>query len=534
MKLLIGNTGLIGTTLKDSMLFDHEFNSSNIDTFSSLEIPNHCDLYLACLPATKWLVNQNPSADLDNILKIIDVISSKSYRNIILYSTIDVYSNSPEFSDEDYIPKISKLDYGSNRYLFELLVKSNIKYEKLLVLRLPALFGKHIKKNIIYDLLNNNQVNKIQLNSAYQWYNLNRLVDDTNHYITTHEQFLCVNLFSEPVNTQHIIDLFPNIKTVDRKTKGQYYNVQTKYSTSRYIKSSEHILLELQEFISEYEFLRKNIRIAICLFGEQRSLLDNLPYWKHLQTKLNSVDFYTAMYVNEEMQHTLRVLQSTLNLKNYHIAFNDLDKFDSRKREAKTPIYIYKTDPKATVDRLMSQLYIRQKSIELVNPDEYDVIILCRTDSSSLNLSIKDIIDVVDDKQLIKASYEKFHIHPGGGGGCMHCTITKKCDFEYHSNDICDLWTIGSVEAMAPWRYIYDNAFSYYSEIQKTSIDLTDKKLHGVRIQQMLHDNEIHMTFPHDQIVMIENDIHCFYPEKLMRVAFKDRKVCHSNNGTVK
>ena len=29
MKLLIGNTGLIGTTLKDSIKFDYEFNGEN-------------------------------------------------------------------------------------------------------------------------------------------------------------------------------------------------------------------------------------------------------------------------------------------------------------------------------------------------------------------------------------------------------------------------------------------------------------------------------------------------------------------------
>ena len=74
MKLLIGSTGLIGTTLKDSITFDYEFNSKNINDLIDLELTDSTDVYLSCLPATKYLVNQNPTADLDNILKIIDIL----------------------------------------------------------------------------------------------------------------------------------------------------------------------------------------------------------------------------------------------------------------------------------------------------------------------------------------------------------------------------------------------------------------------------------------------------------------------------
>lgn len=528
MKLLIGNTGLIGTTLKDSMTFDYEFNSSNIHELKDLQLTNSTDVYLSCLPATKWQVNQDPHADLDNILKIIETLSTHSYRNIILYSTIDVYNNSTTYSNEDTSPSISKLDYGSNRYLFELLVKSNIKHNKLIILRLPALFGKHIKKNVIYDLLNNNEVHKIQLNSKYQWYNLNHLSIDTDRYINSPDSYLCVNLFSEPIDTSHIVKLFSS-KKVDTKTPGAIYDYQTKYSTSGYYRPANDILNEIREFITEYEFLKKNIKIAICLFGEQRNLLDHIPYWKHLQTKFHSVDFFTAMYVNETMQDTLRILDSSLNLKEYHIAFNDLDKFNKSKKFVKNPIYIYKTDVKATIPRLMSQLYIRQKTAELVDINKYDVMLLCRTDFANLNLSFNDIIDVYNDKNLIKIGYEKHHIHPGGGGGCTQCTTTKKCDNEYHANDICDLWSIGSTNAMAPWKYIYDTAYTNYAKIQKTSKDIYDEQYQQNIIEEFLEENEIHITFTYDNIKFIENDIHCFYPEKLMRIAFKDVKLCNSN-----
>jgi len=50
MKILIGNTGLVGQTLKESINFDFEYNSKSIHSYSP---PDGCDLYLSCLPSTK-------------------------------------------------------------------------------------------------------------------------------------------------------------------------------------------------------------------------------------------------------------------------------------------------------------------------------------------------------------------------------------------------------------------------------------------------------------------------------------------------
>ena len=161
MKLLIGNTGLIGTTLKDSIDFNYEFNSKNLNKLLDLDIDfSQADLYLCCLPATKWKVNEDPYNDLENIFNILSIISKKEYKNIILYSTIDVYTDAPLEVDESYNIKVSSPNYGVNRFIFEKLISSILKFDKLLILRLPALFGNHIKKNILFDLLNNNEIDK--------------------------------------------------------------------------------------------------------------------------------------------------------------------------------------------------------------------------------------------------------------------------------------------------------------------------------------------------------------------------------------
>ena len=76
MKVLVGDTGLIGSVLQQSANFDATFNSRNIHELTEIaNMPGQVDeLYLACLPATKWLVNQDPTKDLNNILSIVDVL----------------------------------------------------------------------------------------------------------------------------------------------------------------------------------------------------------------------------------------------------------------------------------------------------------------------------------------------------------------------------------------------------------------------------------------------------------------------------
>jgi nucleoside-diphosphate-sugar epimerase len=171
MKIIVGNTGLVGTTLCESINFDLKFNSSNMNEFSSL-VEDGSELYLSCLPATKWVVNKNVTGDFENLMNILNVIKKKKYSKVILISTIDVYNNTPLKSNEMTPPLVQSLNYGNNRYLFEVLCKDFLITEEIKVFRLPALFNKHIKKNILFDLINSNNIESINSNSSFQWYNL--------------------------------------------------------------------------------------------------------------------------------------------------------------------------------------------------------------------------------------------------------------------------------------------------------------------------------------------------------------------------
>jgi hypothetical protein len=251
MKILVGSTGLIGVTLQEKIKFDLFFNSKNINELTNYDL-NGSDIYLSCLPATKWLVNQNIPKDIDNINLIINYLSNFNFNKIILISTIDVYVDSPLLSDENYSPNLKNLNYGTNRLLFELLVKQKIKYNDLKIFRLPALFNKHIKKNILFDLINGNNVNQINLNSRYQWYFLDDLVGDINYYQINYPNETLFNLFTEPIETTEIVKLFPNYNNENFLIgKNITYDYKTKHYNTGYIETESQILIKIKKFIDE-------------------------------------------------------------------------------------------------------------------------------------------------------------------------------------------------------------------------------------------------------------------------------------------
>lgn len=251
-KILVGNTGLVGSVLKTKVKFDYEFNSKTIEEFSTT-VPNGCDLFLTCLPATKWLVNQNVVKDYNTILDIISILRTKKYNKVYLISTIDVYSDSPEKSNEDYNPNFAGFSYGANRLLFEHLIDIFIQKEHYQIFRLPALFTNKLKKNILFDLLTNNQVEKINTNSSYQWYNLEQIYDDILKFSEKSSNEKIINLFPEPLETQTIVDLFPEHKDkVQSQINRVQYNFTTKLYNTGYIKPKEEVLNEIKTFISEF------------------------------------------------------------------------------------------------------------------------------------------------------------------------------------------------------------------------------------------------------------------------------------------
>lgn len=148
MNILVGYTGFVGSNIYEKGTFDYVFNSKNIEEAYGLK-PEL--LVYAGLRAEKYLANQSPDKDMELILQAEENIRKIAPKRLVLISTIDVIKNPMNVDESVEIDTENLQAYGYNRYQLELWAREN--YPDSLIIRLPALFGNHIKKNFIYDYI---------------------------------------------------------------------------------------------------------------------------------------------------------------------------------------------------------------------------------------------------------------------------------------------------------------------------------------------------------------------------------------------
>lgn len=149
MNILVGYTGFVGSNIYEAGEFDAVYNSKNIEQAFGT---NPDLLIYAGLRAEKYLANNSPKEDMNLILQAEENITRINPQNLVLISTIDVFKD-PRDVDENSVIDVDGLHaYGYNRYQLELWTRKQ--YPNALIIRLPGLFGKGIKKNFIYDFIN--------------------------------------------------------------------------------------------------------------------------------------------------------------------------------------------------------------------------------------------------------------------------------------------------------------------------------------------------------------------------------------------
>lgn len=280
MKAIVGYTGFVGSNLLQFYTFDNFYNSKN---FEEAKGKHFEEIFFCGIPAVKWFANKNPNEDANVIENIKNILNTITCDKFILISTIDVYTSTNCFSNEDsQINFLKNHAYGKNRYLFEKYIED--KFENHFIIRLPALFGKGLKKNIIFDLINNNQVENIPFNSSFQWYSIDRLKNDIDIVINNNVK-IC-NLFTEPIETKEIVYLFNKIykknydydyfinKTNDgtRISDRVEYNTQTKhyekFSSKKvgYICDGQAVLKDLEKYFKYMTLNKSNLCVSnICV-----------------------------------------------------------------------------------------------------------------------------------------------------------------------------------------------------------------------------------------------------------------------------
>lgn len=149
MQALVGYTGFVGSNIYETKQFDVVYNSQNIEEAYGLK-PER--LIYAGLRAEKYLANQSPENDMKLIRQAKINIEKIQPEKLVLISTIDVFKEPWDVNEHTRIDTQNLHAYGYNRYQLEEWVRE--RYPDALIVRLPGLFGKNMKKNFIYDYIN--------------------------------------------------------------------------------------------------------------------------------------------------------------------------------------------------------------------------------------------------------------------------------------------------------------------------------------------------------------------------------------------
>jgi len=244
---VIGHTGFIGSHLAENNQGALLYNSKNIVDIIGRQFDT---VYCAGNYGTKWLANKNPKDDWKNIELLMSCIETISANRFVLISTIDVYDNPIGVTEANQIDTNTQSAYGLHRYKFETFIRS--RFANHTVLRLPIVYGHRFKKNIIFDLINNNQVEKIDPRAEVQLYCVDNLHDDIRKAIKNNIEV--INIAVEPITARDLAQGVFN-KTLEEK-EGDFFktDMQSQYgelynSNDAYLYSKECAMREIREFV---------------------------------------------------------------------------------------------------------------------------------------------------------------------------------------------------------------------------------------------------------------------------------------------
>ena len=247
---LIGHTGFVGSNLMKAR-------SEKLDVFNSKNIQDirgrsYRRVVCAGVSAVKWLANKDPDKDREGIQTLIGCLRDVSADFFTLISTIDVYDR-PIAVTEDARPVPAPMEaYGRHRLELEDFVAAH--FERHLIVRLPALFGPGLKKNVIFDLMNDNGLDSINPESQFQWYPVARLDEDLRKLESA--GYPVVNLATEPVFTGHFHEIFFSNKEIGKRPNAAAcYDMRTNYDyllggRNGYFLDRAHVITALGNYLA--------------------------------------------------------------------------------------------------------------------------------------------------------------------------------------------------------------------------------------------------------------------------------------------
>ncbi|WP_298334430.1 hypothetical protein [uncultured Erythrobacter sp.] len=146
---LIGATGFVGGALLRQTDFGARFQSKNVH---EIEGQSFGMVVCAAAPGSMVEANTAPERDRAQITGLIKRLSKVRAEKFVLISSIAVLSDFAGQHVESTEKFQKTLAYGRHRRELEAFVEDH--FVNSLIVRLPALFGRGLRKNFIFDLLN--------------------------------------------------------------------------------------------------------------------------------------------------------------------------------------------------------------------------------------------------------------------------------------------------------------------------------------------------------------------------------------------
>lgn len=165
MNALIGYSGFVGSTLLKQAHFSELYRSTNIQEIEGREFDM---VVCAGAPAQKWLANRDPADDRKKIESLISNLKTIKCRKFVLISTVDVFKNPIDVDESTPVEETGVHPYGLHRRLLERFVQDE--FADHLIVRLPGLVGPGLRKNVIFDFLNENNLDAVDSRGVFQFY----------------------------------------------------------------------------------------------------------------------------------------------------------------------------------------------------------------------------------------------------------------------------------------------------------------------------------------------------------------------------
>ena len=194
---LIGYSGFVGSTLLKQVHFESLYRSTNI---CDIEGQSFDTVVCAGAPAQKWIANREPEADRKKIDDLIAHLKTVQCKTFILISTVDVFKDSIRVDEETPVDESGLHAYGLHRRLLEKFVESY--FPSHLIVRLSGLIGPGLRKNVIFDFLNNNNLHAIESRGVFQFYPMVNLWYDIQ--IALKAGLKLVHLAAEPISVADV------------------------------------------------------------------------------------------------------------------------------------------------------------------------------------------------------------------------------------------------------------------------------------------------------------------------------------------